>query len=139
MESSPQNGCHLTADGLAWHRRFSEALESHDVEKYLAFLHDDCTVQINNALPFYSKAAVRAAYSLQLTLYRTLKVETLSVLGSDRHSATEALLHYVCNDGSTEVVQCVFVIERDETGLVVAARTFGNTSRVFKPFMPAND
>ena len=44
-----------------------------------------------------------------------------------------------CNDGSTEVIQCSYLVDLDETGLIRSARVYGNGSRVFKPFMRAND
>ncbi len=139
MESPPHPGRQLTPKGLAWHESFAKALEARDTAGYLAFFQDDCVLQINNAIPIYSKRVIGAAHDAYLPMFRSLRVEILALLGDDRRSCCEAMLNYVCNDGSSEVVQCTYLIDRDEAGLIASVRVYGNASRVFKPFMPAND
>lgn len=120
-----------------WHERFAQALASRDLETYLAFLHDDCTLQINNALPLYGKLAIRASYAAYLQTFRSLRTEIIALVSDDRRSTVEALLHYVCLDGTTEVVQCAYLLDHDESGLVTSVRVYGNASRVFRPLMTA--
>lgn len=102
-------------------------------------MHDDCSVQINNNMPVYSKFAIERAFIEYLRNFRSLSYEILNISGTDRSSAVEALFTYVCNDGSVEVVQHAYFCERDETGLLTSVRLYGDTTRILKPFMTAND
>lgn len=139
MESPNLGIGHVSFDGRAWHAHFNDALASRDLELYLAFFHDDCSLQINNAMPIYSKRAIRAAYTAHLTSFRTMTYEFMNIVGDDRQSSCEVLYTFGCNDGSTEVVQCSYVVDLDETRLIRSVRVYGNAARVFKPFMRAND
>lgn len=122
---------------MAWHSRFAEALTARDTDAYVAFLADDCSVQINNAVPFYSKLAIRSAYDAYLQIFSALTVEVLAIHGTERSFSVEALLSYACHDGKTEVVQCAYFINRREDGLIASVRVYGNASRVFRPFIRA--
>mgnify|MGYP001616674576 FL=1 len=135
--SANEGGGADTAADPEWHERFAQALASRDLETYLAFLHDDCTLQINNGLPLYGKLAIRASYAAYLQTFRSLRTEIIALMSVDRQSTVEALLHYVCIDGTSEVVQCAYLLEHDENGLATSVRVYGNARRVFKPFMSA--
>ncbi|MCX7357784.1 MAG: nuclear transport factor 2 family protein [Alphaproteobacteria bacterium] len=139
MDSPPLGNGQLSSEGRAWHTRFNDALASRDLDRYLAFLHDDCSMQINNAMPIYSKRAIESSYSSYLTTFVALEYEIMTVFGDDRQSVCEVLYTYICNDGSTEVIQTAYLVDRDEAGLILAVRVYGNGARVFKPFMRAND
>jgi hypothetical protein len=127
-------GSHAGADP-EWHERFAQALTSRDLETYLDFLHEDCTLQVNNALPLYGKRAIAASYAAYLPTFRTLNAEIVNVIGTESQSAIEFLLHYVCIDNSKEVVACATLLDRNADGLATAPRVYGNAARVFKPFM----
>jgi hypothetical protein len=120
-------------------RATNDALAARDVELYLAFVRDDCSLQINNAIPIYSKQAIQAAHQAHLISFRMMTYEFMNIVGDDRRSWCEVLYTFACHDGSTEVVQCSYLVDLDETGLIRSARVYGNGSRVFKPFMRAND
>lgn len=124
---------------LAWHVAFCDVLASRDIDRYVNFLSDDCILQINNAMPVYSKRAIKAAYEVYLQGFRTVTYEHLAIIGTMRQSAAETLFTYGCNDGSTELVQCTYVADFNDAGLVTAMRVYGDDRRVFKPFMRAND
>lgn len=123
----------------AWHVAFCEALVSRDIERYASFLSDDCILQINNAMPVYSKRAIKASYEIYLQGFRSITYEHLAVIGTMQQSAAETLFTYSCNDGSTELVQCTYVTDFNAARLVTAIRVYGDDRRVFKPFMRAND
>lgn len=129
----------LSDDGRKWHIDFADAIASRDAARYVSFMHDDCSVQINNNMPVYSKFAIERAFIEYLRNFRSLSYEILNLSGTDRSSAVEALFTYVCNDGSVEVVQHAYFCERDETGLLTSVRLYGDTTRILKPFMTAND
>ncbi len=139
MDSPQLGNGQLSSEGRAWHTRFNDALASRDLDRYLAFLHDDCSLQINNAMPVYSKRAIQAAYGAYLTSFQTLTYELMNVMGDDRQSTCEVLYTYGCNDGSTEVVQTAYLVDLDEDGLITSVRVYGDGNRIFKPFMRAND
>lgn len=139
MDSPILGNGQLSSEGRAWHTRFNDAMASRDIERYLAFLHDDCALQVNNAMPIYSKRAIQSAYAAYLTTFQTLTYEFMNVFGDDRQSVCEVLYTYGCNDGSTEVVQSTYLVDLDEAGLITSVRVYGNGARVFKPFMRAND
>ena len=139
MDSPTLGHGQISSEGRAWHTRFNDALASRDLDRYLAFLHDDCSLQINNAMPIYSKRASQAAYRAHLTSFRTMTYELMNIVGDDRRSSCEVLYTFGCHDGSAEVIQCSYLVDLDETGLIRSARVYGNGSRVFKPFMRAND
>ena len=139
MDSPILGNGQLSAEARAWHTRFNDALALRDPNRYLAFFHDDCALQINNAIPIYSKQAIQPAYCAHLTSFRTMTYEFMNIVGDDRRSSCEVLYTFGCNDGSTEVIQCSYLVDLDETGLIRSARVYGNGSRVFKPFMRAND
>lgn len=122
-------------DIAARHVEFNNAIASRDVPAYLAFLDDDCTLQINNAMPIYSKRAIETAYTAYLETFQSLTIEIMSTFDDGPRSVFEALYTYLCNDGSTEVVQLSSMIDRNERGLMTAIRVYGDATRVFKPFM----
>lgn len=137
MPSGSSFSSHFSPEGAAWHARFVAALESRDTASYLSFLHTECTLQINNALPIYSKAAIEPAYTAYRNAFRSLNVQHLATYGDDDHMAAEALLHHTCNDGSREVIQTVYLLDRDRDGLITSVRVYGNASRLLKPFIRA--
>lgn len=139
MDSPALGNRLVSADCRAWHLQFNEALASRDLERYLGFLHDDCSLQINNEMPVYSKRAIKSSYAQYLTSFQALSYEIMNILGDDRKSVCELLYTYSCNDGSTEVVQTAYMVDRNEAGLLTSVRVYGNGARVFKPFMRAND
>ena len=96
-----------------------------------------CTISINNALPTYAKAAIERVYADYLALFRTLVVDVLTVHGDETSLSVEGLLNYTLNDGSTEIVQCAWFLNRDDAGLITAVRVYGNAARVLRPFIPA--
>lgn len=119
----------------ARHVEFNNALATRDVAAYLAFLDDNCTLQINNAMPVYSKLAIETAYRAYLETFEALTIEIMATFDDGPRSVFEALYTYRCNDGSTEVVQLASLIDRNERGLMTAIRVYGDGTRVFKPFM----
>ncbi|MEZ5960484.1 MAG: nuclear transport factor 2 family protein [Hyphomonadaceae bacterium] len=123
----------------AWHVRFNDTLVARDVDQYLALFRDDCTLQINNAIPTYSKLALRAAYRRHVASFRAKSYEIIDVFGDGQKSSCEVLYTFTCHDGSTEGVQCSYVVDLDEAGLIRSIRIYGNGARVFKAFMHAND
>lgn len=127
----------LSFEGLAWHEGFARALCARSAEPYLSHLHPDCSVQINNSLPVYSKLAIGRAYTSYLQTFAALSVDVLNIYGADKNFAVEAMLNYVRNDGASEVIQCAYMIDRAPDGLVTSIRVFGNATRLFKPFMRA--
>lgn len=129
----------LSVDGRQWHIDFADAIASRDAVRYAAFMHDNCSVQINNNMPVYSKFAIERAFIEYVKNFHSMTYEFLSVFGTDRHSVAEALFTYTCNDGSIEIVQHAYICERDEAGLLTAVRLYGDTSRILKPFTAAND
>lgn len=139
MDSQKLANEQLGSGSRAWHARFNDALAARDLDLYLGFLDETCSLQINNAMPIYSKLAIRAAYALYLTSFVTLKFEIMNVLGDERQSVCEVLYTYGCNDGSTEVVQTLYIADFDEAGMATSIRVYGNGARVFRPFMRAND
>lgn len=135
----PFASSNLSEPGRQWHKDFADAIASREAARYAAFLHDNCSVQINNHMPVYSKFAVERAFVEYVKNFRSLSYEILKVSGTDRSSVAEALFTYVCNDGSIEVVQHAYFCERDEAGLLTSVRLYGDTTRVLKPFIAAND
>lgn len=129
----------ISSDGRQWHIDFADAIASRDAARYSAFMHDNCSVQINNNMPIYSKFAIERAFVDYVKNFRSLTYEILSVTGTDRSSIAEALFNYVCHDGSVEVVQHAYFCERDENGLLTSVRLYGDTTRILKPFWAAND
>ena len=129
----------LSKDGRQWHIDFADAIASRDASRYVAFMHDNCTVQINNNMPVYSKFAIERSFVEYVKNFRSMTYELISAFGTDRRSVAEALFTYICNDGSVEVVQHAYVCERDEAGLLTSVRIYGDTTRILKPFMAAND
>ncbi len=139
MDSQPLGREPLSAEVRAWHVAFADAVASRDAAHYVSFMHEDCSVQVNNTMPVYSKLAIGAAYTEYLQAFRDLSYEVLNVFGTDRQSVAETLFTYVCKDGSTVVVQHAYVVERDEGGLITAVRVYGDNSRLLTPPLVAND
>jgi len=129
----------ISNDGRNWHIAFADAIASRDPARYASFMHDNCSVQINNNMPVYSKFAIERAFVEYVKNFKSLTYEITSALGTDRTSVIEALFTYICNDGSVEVVAHAYICERDETGLLTSVRLYGDTTRILKPFMAAND
>lgn len=129
----------ISKDGRQWHLDFADAIASRDAGRYIAFMHDDCSVQINNNMPVYSKRAIERAFNEYVKNFRSLTYDLMNAFGTDRCSVTEALFNYVCHDGSVEVVQHAYICERDENGLLTSVRVYGDTHRILKPFTIAND
>lgn len=129
----------ISKDGRQWHIDFADAIASRDAARYAAFMHDNCSVQINNNMPIYSKFAIERAFVEQTKHFKSMTYEITSAFGTDRRSVAEALFTYICNDGSVEVVQHAYICERDEDGLLTSVRLYGDTSRVIKPVVAAND
>ena len=102
-------------------------------------MHDNCSVQINNDMPVYSKLAIEHAFVEYVKNFRSVTYEIISVSGADRKSVAEALFTYICLDGSVELVQHAYFCERDEAGLLTALRLYGDTTRILKPALAAND
>ena len=129
----------ISPEERAWHVAFADAIASRDAAQYVSFMHETCSVQVNNAMPVYSKLAVGAAYTEYLKAFRSLTYELLNVFGDERQSVAEALFTYVCNDGSVEIVQHGYVVDRNESGLLTSVRVYGDNIRILKSFMAAND
>ncbi|MEZ5970752.1 MAG: nuclear transport factor 2 family protein [Hyphomonadaceae bacterium] len=123
----------------AWHSRFNDALASRDLAAYLSFFHDNCSLQVNNAMPIHSRQAIEPSYRAYLTSFQSMTYEFMNIIGDDQRSSCEALYTFTCHDGSTEVVQCTYFVDLDDAGLISSVRIYGNGARVFKPFMRAND
>lgn len=139
MSDAPQEGWQISAEGRAWHIAFADAVASKGAALYASFMHETCSVQINNAMPVYSKLAIGAAYAEYIKAFRSLTYELLNVFGNEQQSVAEAL--FTCNfhNGGVEVVQHGYVLERNAAGLLPSARIYGDNSRILKPFMAAND
>lgn len=129
----------ITRDGRQWHIDFADAIASRDPARYTAFMHDNCSVQINNNMPVYSKFAIERAFVEYVKNFRSMTYELISAFGTDHQSIAEALFTYECNDGSIEVVQHAYICERDASGLLTSVRLYGDTHRILKPFVAAND
>lgn len=122
-------------DLAEWHARFVGALVARDAAAYAAFLAPDCVVQINNALPVYSRDAMEHSHNAYLQLFETLTVDVLALHGAAHDFSAEVMLNYTLADGSPEFVQCAYFITRRSDGLIATIRLYGNASRVFKPFI----
>jgi ketosteroid isomerase-like protein len=129
----------LSLDTRQWHIDFADAIASRDSARYAAFMHENCSVQINNSMLIYSKLAIERAFMDYVKNFHSMSYEFLSVFGTDRYSVAEALFTYTCNDGSVEVVQHAYICERDEAGLLTTVRLYGDTSRIRKSVTAAND
>lgn len=125
----------LSAEARAWHAQFETVLTARDTAAYVACLHPECSIQINNALPLYGKAAITQANDTYLKTFQALNVEVLHLFGDDRRIGAEALFNYKLTDGTTEIVPCGYFLDRDAEGLITSVRIYGNATRLFKAFM----
>ncbi len=129
----------ISRDGRQWHLDFADAIASRDAARYTSFMREDCSVQVNNEMPVYSKQAIALAFAERMKGFRSMSYELMNAFGTDSHSVVEALFNYVCHDGTIEVVQHAYICERDEAGLLTCVRVYGDTSRIPKPVTVAND
>lgn len=120
----------LSPSAYAWYRDY---LDAKDVERYGAFLADDCTLVMNNAEPVHGKAAVLAGLAQYWGSFGGLEHDLLNIYGTDRAFMFEALNHYTRLDGQAVTVRAVALTDRDDSGKATSVRLYSDTAPLFTP------
>ena len=123
----------ISPDAYEWYLGYLAAIDGKDVEKYGAYLADDCVMIQNNQEPVKGKAAILAGLSQYWQTFRRMEHDLLNIYGVDAAFALEALNHYERNDGGKVTVRAVALTERDEAGKVKHFRFYTDVTPVFAP------
>lgn len=122
----------LSEAGLCWYATYMEAIHKRDVESLSALIDEDAWFQINNHLPAYGKRAIVAATQRDWQGSRSLQLEALTILGSDREFAVEALCHYTRLSGDVFTIPTCSFKTRNANGLLTSVRIFADLSPLFQ-------
>ena len=131
MQSTHLRINQLSPDAYALYRDYLAALDAKDLDRYGAFLADDCTMQFNNAPAVHGKEAVLAALAQYWGTFGTLEHDLLNIYGTDSAFMLEALNHYTRLDGRAVTLRAVALTDRDPSGQVSAFRLYTDTSELF--------
>lgn len=118
----------ISDDALSWYGKYLEALDQRDMTALMAMVADECTLQINNNMPSYGKAAIEADTSAYFAGFKSTQHEPLAILGNDQEFAVELLLHYTRLRGDVFSIPCVSIKSRNAAGLLTSVRIFADTS-----------
>lgn len=122
----------LSAEGLDWYVRYADSAARADIPAFRAFLHEECSYQVNNLLPFYGRDMTAMAVENFRAALEGMRADVLSALGTDTAFGVELLHHYLRKDGVPITVPAAVFIDRDpETGLLIAARAHVDFTPVF--------
>lgn len=121
----------LSQLGYEWYVSYLAALDAKDLERYGAFLADECVLQMNNHPPVAGKAAVLAALGQYWQTFGTLEHDLLNIYGADDRLMLEALNHYTRADGTPVTLRAVALTDRDASGLVTSVRLYTDTQPLF--------
>lgn len=114
----------LSPETFWWYQEYLAAVDSTDLEKYGAFLAEDCEFQFGNQPKVKGKTAILEGLKQFWSSYDGEEHVLLNILGTDRCFALEALNIYKRKDGRKVTCPAVAVTERDEAGLVTSVRVF---------------
>lgn len=121
----------LSPAAYDWYRRYLAALDAKDIERYLAFLDDDCEMVMNNLDPVRGKAAIRDALSRYWAGFGNLEHDLANIYGTDSAFMLEALNHYTRPDGRAVTLRAVALTDRDAAGRVTSFRLYSDTGPLF--------
>ncbi|MEO1686062.1 MAG: nuclear transport factor 2 family protein [Cyanobacteria bacterium J06631_12] len=108
----------LSPEGYEWYMNYLNALDAKDIERYGAFLAQDCTLFMNNAEPAAGKEAVLSGLSQYWQSFGDLEHDLLNIYGTDRSFMLEALNHYQRLDGKPVTLRAFALTDRNEKGTV---------------------
>lgn len=123
----------LSEPAFQWYLGYLAAIDDKDVDKYGAYLADDCVMIQNNQEPVRGKTAILAGLKTYWATFGSLAHDLLNIYGSDHAFALEALNHYVRLDGGKVTVRAVALTDRNAAGLVEQFRFYTDVSPVFAP------
>lgn len=124
-----------TAD---WYARVVSAVDSRDLDAFLAHITDDCTIQVNDALPVYGKAAYQDAMVRYYGAFDKTEHEILNLYGDDEHVVAELLCHYTPQGASKPVTMpAVAIYDRNGDGLLTSIRLYVGGGVMFEAFTGA--
>jgi ketosteroid isomerase-like protein len=121
----------LTPEGYTWYVAYLEALDAKDVDRYGAFLADECTLIVNNADPITGRQAVLLGLSQYWQSFGDLEHDLLNIYGTDHAFMLEALNHYKRLDGKLVTLRAVALTDRNQVGKVTSVRLYTDTSPLF--------
>ena len=121
----------LSPGAYEWYLSYLNVLDAKDVERYGAFLSDNCVMQSNNNPPAQGKTTILNYLSQYWGTFGSLEHELLNLYGSDSNFVLEALNHYTRLDGKPITVTAVAFTDRNPEGLVTAVRFYTDTMPVF--------
>lgn len=121
----------LSPAGYAWYREYLAALDAKDLDRYGAYLADDCVMHFNNRPPVEGKPAVLAALGEYWQSFGTLEHDLLNLYGTDAAFMLEALNHYTRSDGKPVTLRAVALTDRGPDGRVASFRLYTDTGPLF--------
>ncbi|MBX7481666.1 nuclear transport factor 2 family protein [Qipengyuania qiaonensis] len=121
----------LSPEAYETYRAYLAALDARDVEAYGEFLAEEVSMQFGNEDPVQGKAAVLAMLAGYWQSFASIEHDLKNIYGTDESYVLEADNHYGRHDGRRVTVRAVAFTDRNEEGLVINVRVFGDTSPVF--------
>lgn len=122
----------LSEAGFDWYRSYLEAMDGLDIDRYAAFLAEDCVMQMNNEPPVTGKAAIVAGLTGYWQSFASIEHDLLNIYGDDGRFALEALNHYRRHDGKLVTLRAVAFTDRDRDGLAISIRLYTDTKPLFE-------
>ena len=122
----------LSIEGYDNYLAYLAALDARDIDAYGQFLADDVTMQFGNDNPVEGKEAVLTMLSGYWQSFASIEHDLKNILGTDKNYVLEADNHYERHDGRRVIVRAVAFTDKNEDGLVIGVRVYGDTSPVFR-------
>ena len=125
----------LTQDGWDWYRRYLDALDAYDLDRYCTFLDDGVWIQFNNDEPLTGLDAARNGLGQFWGAIRgmgyVLVHEPLNIYGTDTSFVLEALNHYDAPGRPRTTVRAAAFTDRGPDGRVTSVRLYQDVSPLF--------
>lgn len=115
----------LDPDSEIWFLSVLETIETLDVDAYVAMMSDDVELVMDGgATRFRGREEVRAGLREAWSGLVSLVHDELNIYGSGDRFAHETIIHSVTEDGQQLNTSSSVWVDRDEVGLLSAARVY---------------
>ena len=112
-----------------WLRQLLEAIETLDVDAYVALMADDVELMLNNgAVVLHGHDQVRDALGQAWAQVASILHNEINAYGDDTNLVHESIVETTLKDGSRVTARSTAWIDRNAEGQMLAARIYGDPS-----------
>lgn len=130
--------CHVSATTLDWYAAYVAEIDARASDHALAYVANDCVIQVNDALPIYGKVAFARSLAEYFETFSRIEHELVNIYGADQNFCVELLCHYTPAGAANGVtIPAAALYDRNSDGLISSIRLYVSGGGMFEAFTGA--